>query len=237
MKDKNPYDYFECLEHREIPMLKEELAPYLAHKKQGEYTIEDYYGLPDDQRVELIDGVIYDMTAPTYVHQGFGGEIYAIFLNYIIKNKGNCMTFISPADIQLNRDNKTMVQPDVFIICDRDKLKKRVLFGAPDLIVEILSPSTRKKDIIVKTRKYRLAGVREYWIVDPMHKQICVHEFEKSDITALYSFDDKVPVGIWDGKCVVDFKEIYGYLRFLDEEEDVNTNRNAIMNTDADSAH
>lgn len=223
MKDKDTYDYFDYLEHREIPMLKEELAPYLAHKKQGEYTLEDYYNLPDDHRVELIDGVIYDMTAPTYVHQGFGGEIYTVFRDYIRKNKGKCMAFISPADIQLDCDNKTMVQPDVFVICDRDKLKKRVLFGAPDLVVEILSPSTRKKDIVIKTRKYRLAGVQEYWIVDPMHKQICVHEFAKNDITALYSFDDCVPVGIWAGKCVVDFKEIYEYLRFLDVEDDVDT--------------
>lgn len=223
MKDKDTYDYFDYLENREIPMVKEELAPYLAHRKQGEYTIEDYYNLPDEHRVELIDGAIYDMTAPTYVHQGFGGEIYAVFRDYIRKNKGKCMAFISPADIQLDRDNKTMVQPDVFVICDRDKLKKRVLFGAPDLVVEILSPSTRKKDIVIKTRKYRFAGVREYWIVDPMHKQICVHEFAKNDITALYSFDDCVPVGIWDGKCVVDFKEIYEYLRFLDVEDDVNT--------------
>ena len=223
MKDKDTYDYFDCLEHREIPMLKEELAPYLAHKKQGEYTLEDYYNLPDDHRVELIDGVIYDMTAPTYVHQGFGGEIYTVFRDYIRKNKGKCMAFISPADIQLDCDNKTMVQPDVFVICDRDKLKKRVLFGAPDLVVEILSPSTRKKDIVIKTRKYHLAGVQEYWIVDPMHKQICVHEFAKNDITALYSFDDCVPVGIWKGKCVVDFKEIYEYLRFLDVGDDVDS--------------
>lgn len=221
MKDNKIINYTEILEEMEIPMLKEELAPYLAHKKQGEYTIDDYYNLPDDHRVELIDGVIYDMTAPTYVHQGFGGEIYAVFRDYIRKNKGKCMAFISPADIQLDRDNKTMVQPDVFIICDRDKLKKRVLFGSPDLVVEILSPSTRKKDVVIKTRKYRLAGVREYWIVDPIHKQICVHEFAKNDITALYSFDDKIPVGIWDGKCVVDFKEIYDYLRFLDEVDDV----------------
>ena len=223
MENTRTIDYTEILEQIEIPMVKEELAPYLAHRKQGEYTIEDYYNLPDEHRVELIDGVIYDMTAPTYVHQGFGGEIYAFFRDYIRKNKGKCMAFISPADIQLDRDNKTMVQPDVFVICDRDKLKKRVLFGAPDLVVEILSPSTRKKDIVIKTRKYRLAGVREYWIVDPMHKQICVHEFAKNDITALYSFDDCVPVGIWDGKCVVDFKEIYEYLRFLDVEDDVDT--------------
>ena len=148
MKDKDTYDYFDCLEHREIPMLKEELAPYLAHKKQGDYTIEDYYNLPDEHRVELIDGIIYDMTAPAYVHQGFGGEIYAVFRDYIRKNKGKCMAFISPADIQLDRDNKTMVQPDVFVICDRNKLKKRVLFGAPDLVVEIL-PHLQEKRILL----------------------------------------------------------------------------------------
>ena len=83
--------------------------------------------------------------------------------------------------------------------------------------MEVLSPSTRAKDIHIKTGKYRLAGVREYWIVDPMKKQVFVHHFEKGNISSLYTFEDKVPVGIWDDKCAVDFKEIYEYVRFLEE--------------------
>ena len=216
MKDKNPYDYFECLEHKEIPMLKEELAPYLAHKQQGEYTIEDYYGLTDDHRVELIDGVIYDMSSPSSIHQILSLQLSIRFDRFIKERQGHCITFIAPMDVQLDCNNKTILQPDIFILCDRDKLKHHVVYGAPDLVVEILSPSTQNKDMKLKTAKYRKAGVKEYWLINPMTKQICVYEFEKSNITALYSFADKVPVGIWAGKCVVDFKELYGYLRFLD---------------------
>lgn len=139
------------------------------------------------------------------------------------------MVFISPTDVQLDCDNKTMVQPDVFVLCDKSKLKKQVLFGYPDLIIEVLSPSTRTKDIHIKTRKYRLAGVREYWIVDPMKRQIFVHNFEKGNLSSLYTFEDKVPVGIWDGKCEVDFKEIYEYVSFLENTDD--------MNDDTDSTH
>ena len=217
MKEKEVYDYLQYLDSVEIPMIKEELTPYLAHKVQGEFTIEDYYLLPDDHRAELIDGVIYDMTAPTYIHQGIECEIHGFFRDHIRKNNGKCMSFLAPADVQLDCDNRTMVQPDVFIICDRNKLNKKVLYGAPDLIIEILSPSTRNKDIITKTHKYRNAGVLEYWIVDPMKKQVRVYEFEKDNSTALYTFDDKVPVGIWDGECMVDFKEIYDYIKFLED--------------------
>ena len=88
MKDKDTYDYFDCLEHREIPMLKEELAPYLAHKKQGDYTIEDYYNLPNEHRVELIDGVIYDMSSPSSIHQIISLQLCIRFDQYIKNHKG-----------------------------------------------------------------------------------------------------------------------------------------------------
>lgn len=227
MKDKNTYDYLECLEHREIPMLKEELATYLAHKKQGEYTIDDYYSLTEEHRVELIDGIIYDMSSPSSIHQIILSRVWNQFDKYISSNKGSCIAMLAPMDVQLDCDDKTIVQPDIFIICDREKLKRNVIYGAPDLVVEILSPSTQNTDIKIKTAKYRKAGVKEYWIINPNTKQICVHIFSPNNNTTLYSFDDNVPVGIWDGECVVDFKEIYDYFKFLDEEDDM----------DADAAH
>ena len=217
MKDKNTYDYLECLEHREIPMLKEEVAPYLAHKKQGEYTIDDYYGLTEEHRVELIDGVIYDMSSPSSIHQIISLQLCIKFNQYIKLHNGNCILFTAPMDVRLDCDEKTIVQPDIFILCDRDKLKQNIIYGAPDLVVEITSPSTQNKDIKVKTAKYRKAGVKEYWIINPLTKQICVHIFIPNNNTTLYSFDDMVPVGIWDGKCIVNFKEIYNYFKFLDE--------------------
>ena len=90
--------------------------------RNGSYTLDDYYALPDEQRVELIDGYFYDMSAPTFHHQSIGGEIYRQIANYILERKGSCRPFIAPVDVQLDCDNKTMVQPDVGIICDTSKI-------------------------------------------------------------------------------------------------------------------
>ncbi|MDO4313645.1 MAG: Uma2 family endonuclease [Eubacteriales bacterium] len=193
------------------------LGRFLA-KKQGEYTIEDYYALPEECRVELIDGVIYNMAAPSGKHQDLGGYIHAQFLYYILRNKGKCLARMAPSDVQLDRDSKTMVQPDVYIGCEKDKFKNRVYYGAPDLVIEVLSPSSRKKDREIKYRKYKNAGVREYWVVDPEAERVTVHDFEHGGTTRIYTFEDRVPVGIWDGKCQVDFAEALEMTRFLLEE-------------------
>ncbi|MDO4312336.1 MAG: Uma2 family endonuclease [Eubacteriales bacterium] len=180
----------------------------LLAKKQGEYTIEDYYALPDHCRVELIDGVIYNMAAPSGSHQDIAGEIFYQLKDYIRCNKGNCMVRIAPSDVQLERDDKTMVQPDVYIGCDREKFKEQVYYGAPDLVVEVLSPSSRKRDRGVKYQKYHDAGVREYWIVDLTAKRVVVTDFEHKSATKIYTFEDKVPVGIWEGKCKITLDDI-----------------------------
>ena len=209
----------------ESPSMVCESAPTYGKKeentsewdRQGTYTLEDYLALPDEKRVELIDGVFYDMSSPTYAHQIIAGEIYIKIRNFISSNKGNCMAFIAPADIQLDCDDKTIVQPDVFVVCDRSKIRMARLFGNPDFIVEILSPSTRKKDMSIKASKYQNAGVREYWMVDPDRHKIIVHLFGEDPDICLYGFDDQVPVGIYDGKCVIDFKEISEQIAFLYE--------------------
>lgn len=198
-------------------MIKEEVA-YGIYKHQGEYDLDDYFSIPDDYRVELIDGVIYDMAAPTDKHQIIGNELQNIFRDYIRKNKGKCITITSPLDVQLDCDRRTMVQPDVVIICDRSKFKNGRVFGAPDLVVEILSESTKKKDIFIKGNKYMNAGVREYWIVDPMKKRVHVYRYENDEFPVMYTFNQKIPVGIWNDECVVDFAEIYDYISFLYEE-------------------
>ena len=122
--------------------------------RQGTYTLHDYLALPDDIRVELIDGVFYNMSSPLNVHQLIAGEIYRVIATYLRERKATCMPFIAPADVQLDCDDKTVVQPDVFVVCDRDKVPRARIFGAPDLVIEVLSPSTRKKDITIKTQKY-----------------------------------------------------------------------------------
>lgn len=200
-------------------MLRESVAVY-GEKKQGEYTIDDYFALPDERRVELIDGVIYDMSAPVFMHQSIGTEIFARIRDYIRKQKGNCLPGMAPVDVQLDCDNKTMVQPDVFVLCDRNKILNGRIYGAPDFIVEVLSPSTAKKDTGIKTIKYANAGVREYWIVDAKRQRVIVYILNEEgyfDIS-LYSFEDEVPVHIFDNECIIDFKEIYEYIEFMYEK-------------------
>ncbi|MEF2764325.1 MAG: Uma2 family endonuclease [Mediterraneibacter sp.] len=200
-------------------MLRESSNAYMT-KKQGEYTLDDYYHvIPDDMRVELIDGVIYNMTAPTSAHQIIGGFIYSRLLQHVLEKGGACLPMISPLDVQLDCDEKTMVQPDVVIVCDRDKIINRCIYGAPDFIIEVLSKSTKKKDSVIKLNKYLNAGVREYWIIDPMKQKVIVYDFEHDDYPEIFGFDAKVPVGIWDGECEIDFAEVYEHVRFLYERE------------------
>lgn len=189
-----------------------------GEKHQGEYTIEDYFAWPDDQRIELIDGVIYDMATPTIPHQLIGGQIFNVLFNYIRSKKGQCIPSMSPISVQLDKDDKTMVQPDVIIVCDRDKFQEKVVYGAPDFVVEVLSPSTRRKDKTIKLTKYIEAGVREYWMVDPKKRCVVVYalqEDEEDYDIAVYTFDDEVPVALFQGECKVDFKEICDYISFL----------------------
>ena len=179
------------------------------------YTLEDYLRLPDDQRVELIDGVFYDMAAPTTIHQGVAGFLHKKFLDFVMENKGPCFPFISPVDVQLDCDDKTVVQPDVLVVCDRTKYKNGRIFGAPDLVIEVLSPSTRRKDMQLKMYKYAGAGVREYWMVDPDKKLVVQYDLEHLGIPAIYNFQSVIPVLIWDSACRIDLGEMDETIGFL----------------------
>jgi Uma2 family endonuclease len=187
----------------------------LKSEENSGHTLEDYLALPDDVRAELIDGVFYYMSSPTLVHQRIALEIAGTLRNHIKSNNSSCIVFIAPADVQLDCDDKTIVQPDVFVVCDRSKLTKPRIVGAPDYVVEVLSPSNGTRYMVRKLLKYKKAGVREYWIVDPEELCVYVYLFEKTDLPVEYSFNDKIPVGIWDGACVIDFKEIYEQIDFL----------------------
>ncbi len=190
-------------------------------KKQGEYTYEDYLELPDDQRCELIDGIIYDIASPTFVHQDIAGEVYYQLKSYIYAKKAKCRTYISPIDVKL--DSRTVVQPDVIILCDKSKRDEYRLYSAPDFVLEVLSPSSKRRDCILKPAKYMQSGVREYWIADPQKETVTVHLFgrewnaEDDFATVTYTFDEKVPVSIWKGECSIDFS-------VLDESESYQKN-------------
>lgn len=185
----------------------QEEAVYMAHT-QGYYTVDDYFALPDEQRVELIDGYFYDMASPTGIHQLAAGEIHRQIANFIMERGGSCIPFIAPLDVQLDCDERTMVQPDVIILCDESKLKNGRIFGAPDFLLEVISPSTKKKDYTIKMSKYMNAGVREYWIFNPYQKQLLIFGFEKEDCPMICGLDKPVPVGIYDGALEISFENI-----------------------------
>ena len=155
------------------------------------------------------------MEGPSNLHQVICGELHAIFRDYIRRKKGECVPMVSPVDVQLDCDNHTMVQPDVLILCDRSKFKYGRIYGAPDLVVEILSKTTRKKDMFIKAAKYMKAGVREFWIVDPEQKRVISYLYGEEDVIEMYTFQDNIPVGIFDNQCIVNFAEIYEYVEFL----------------------
>ena len=195
--------------------LKDARLPRIK-KRQGEYTVEDYRNWPEDERVELIDGEIIRMEAPSAIHQAILMYLSVSFVNYVRKKKGKCMVFPAAFDVQLDQDNRTMVQPDISVICHLDRLNRKGCFGSPDLVVEILSPSTEWKDKIRKLRKYANAGVKEYWIVDPTKEIVIVYpELPDTQITHIYTFEEPIPVGIWQDECKVDFREIEEQLRIL----------------------
>ena len=132
------------------------------------YTIEYIYSLPEGQRAELIDGVIYNIAPPNMQHQRVSNYISTEINLYIRSKKGSCEVFSAPFAVFLNADDKTYVEPDISVICDKNKLNERGCNGSPDWIIEIVSPSSKHMDYVLKLLKYRNAGVREYWIVDPI---------------------------------------------------------------------
>ncbi len=181
-------------------------------KKQGEYTVDDYRAIPEERRVELIDGCIYDMAAPTTFHQLIAGEVYRQISNYILGKGGKCTPFISPVDVQLDCDEKTMIQPDVVILCDEDKLKAFGIYGAPDFVLEVTSKSTKTRDYGKKLAKYMDAGVREYWIVNPYQKTILVYDFTGDVYPVIYGMDADVPVAIYHGELTINISGLIGII-------------------------
>ena len=172
----------------------------MALSQEKRYTVDDIYNLPEGIRAELIDGEMYMMAAPGTRHQEISGFLYANIYNYIRAQRGDCKAFPAPFAVFLNNDNKTYVEPDISVICDKSKLDGRGCNGAPDWIIEIVSPGSRSMDYLKKLVKYMNAGVREYWIVDPENNGVMVYSFEKNGDLGIYSFDDEIPVGIYDGE-------------------------------------
>lgn len=162
------------------------------------YTIDDIYALPEGERAELIDGQIYDMAPPNMIHQRILGGLHGTIYNYIKSKKGGCEVFPAPFAVFLNKDSRNYVEPDISVICDKDKLSEKGCSGAPDWVIEIVSPSTSRMDYGIKLFKYRTAGVREYWIVNPKTRMVNVFDFEHDKESDMYSFEDDIPVCIFE---------------------------------------
>ena len=206
--------YLYYAEEKDRPFLLRETAAVYGAKRPGEYTVEDYYALPDEKRVELIDGVFYDMAAPSLLHQKILGELHLQFEACSAAQEGHCDVYLSPCDVQLDNDMRTMLQPDLYVVCRDYDATRRAFPGAPDLVVEILSPGSRAKDMRLKLKKYLGAGVREYWIVDPKKESILVYYFEDPEhIPELFPFDSEIPVHISGGHCSIDFRKINSRIR------------------------
>lgn len=207
-EDSSAYEYYAEDDDQVTDVVED--ARLHNWRRQGTYTAVDYDSIPEDIRVELIDGVIYDMGVPTPVHQHIIISVASAMFEYRrTSGHKNCMPFMSPIDVQLNDDDMTIVQPDVIIVCRKgDKDISRRIHGAPDFIMEVLSPSTRRRDMQTKCSKYAGAGVREYWIVDPDEQKILVFDFENLRFPVTYTFHDTVPVLISGGELKIDFNSI-----------------------------
>lgn len=182
--------------------------------QNGSYTYSDYLNFPDELRVEIVRGRIYAMAAPAIEHQVVASEAFLQIRQAIRSRKGKCMPFISPIDVRLRDDELTTVQPDVIVVCDKNKIDPKRIIGAPDFVLEVLSPSTAAYDKTVKLEDYREAGVKELWIVDCEKGKVFAHWFGDSAesgsgyVTAIYSTGDVVPMRLYDGEISVDFGEI-----------------------------
>ena len=172
------------------------------------YTESDYYALPEDVRAELIDGRIYYQAAPSRMHQRILSGLHATIYNYIRSKNGPCEVYPAPFAVKLHEDRKTIVEPDISIICDKNKLTDKGCTGAPDWIIEIISPGNSSHDYIRKLNLYADAGVREYWIVNPIKQTIFVYHLEETKFEVnSYTFQDKIKVNIYDDLWI-DFQEI-----------------------------
>jgi Uma2 family endonuclease len=180
------------------------------------YTYEDYLNWPEDERCEIIDGIAYMQAAPTPIHQEILMELSRQISNYLSGKP--CKIYPAPFSVRLPRGDeknekevKIIVEPDITIVCDKSKIDNRGCNGAPDMIVEILSPSSVKKDRIIKLNKYEKAGVKEYWIIEPDLKLVSVFILQSNqryNRPEMYSEEDKIKVSIFPD-LIIDLSAVF----------------------------
>lgn len=165
--------------------------------------------MPEGTRAELIDGELYNMAPPNREHQEIVSGLIWLLYDYIQRKGGPCKAYVSPFAVNLNADDSTYVGPDVLVVCDPAKLSDRGCEGAPDFVVEVVSPSSVCMDYVKKLNLYLEAGVREYWIVDPDKAMTTVYHFGEDHFAPIiYPFNVAVPVGIYQGELKVNLAEL-----------------------------
>lgn len=176
--------------------------------RKGCYTVEEYLAWDEDVRAELYEGTLIMLAQPTVRHQAVLGEILAQ-LHTFLKGKP-CKVYPAPLGVKLFENEDTIFEPDIVVICDRSKLDEKICRGAPDLIIEVRSPTTARMDLKLKYRKYEQAGVREYWIVDPEANYVqagVLHDGKY--ITRMYDVEEETaPVQILEG-CVINLADVF----------------------------
>ena len=183
----------------------------MASSQEKSYTEEDYYNLPEDARTELIDGQFYNMSSPGRVHQELLMELSATIFNYIKAKGGSCRVYPAPFAVKLFNDRTNIVEPDISVICDKNKLTDEGCNGAPDWVIEIVSPSSKRMDYYMKLFKYQTAGVREYWIVDPENKTVRVLlQTGKGTLWTheVYKREDVAKVNVLEG-CFIELSKVF----------------------------
>ena len=192
------------MEHARIG--REEIFMAIEGGKKKPYTVADIETLPEGERAELIDGELFVMEAPTLTHQEMLGKLYLQIRLYIKKNRGPCRVLPAPFAVYIRNDEHNYVEPDISVICDPHKLDERGCYGAPDWVIEIVSPSGRYMDCVRKLALYEEAGVREYWIVDPQYRTVTVYNFERKEGPEQHTFSEKVKASIYED-FYIDFSE------------------------------
>ena len=166
------------------------------------YTEEDYNNLPENVRAELIDGQLYYMSAPSRIHQKILSVLHFEIMRYIRSKDGSCEVYPAPFAVKLFNDRDNTVEPDISVICAPEKLTDRGCTGAPDWIIEIISPGNPEHDYVRKLNLYLDAGVREYWIVDPRTRTVLVYYLDQDNMDGFkvrqYTFQDKIRVNIYE---------------------------------------
>ena len=191
---KNPGSY---ITDDSQPLLLHDPAAAYASKDRL-YTIKDIEALPEDVHAELIDGKIYYMNPPVRIHQHIIVKMLVTISNYISDQNGSCEVYPSPFGVYLSGETgRDLLEPDLVVICNPDCLHDKGCMGAPDWVMEVISPSTKSRDYAIKLFKYRTAGVKEYWIVNPEKRIVSVYLFGEEEIVNIYGFDEVIPFSLF----------------------------------------